>query len=100
MKKQRKRIYAALLCSCLMLSLVYTPVLAAETEQAANTHQHTEACYTWAKKCIHKHSPECYPQESGCITKELKIKSRKSKPQKIEARRIPGISEWEEDKNR
>ena len=105
MKKQRKRIYAALLCSCLMLSLVYTPVLAAETEQAANTHQHTEECYTWAKKCIHKHSPECYPQESvsenaatpseaaepiecshvcseesGCITKELNCQYDGSTP--------------------
>ena len=42
MKKQRKRIYAALLCSCMVLSLVSTPVSAAETGQMANIQEHTE----------------------------------------------------------
>ena len=42
MKKQRKRIYAALLCSCMVLSLVSTPVSAAETGQPANIQAHTE----------------------------------------------------------
>ena len=42
MKKQRKRIYAALLCSCMVLSLVSTPVSAAETGQMANIQAHTE----------------------------------------------------------
>ena len=42
MKKQRKRIYAALLCSSMVLSLVSTPVSAAETGQMANIQEHTE----------------------------------------------------------
>ena len=42
MRKQRKRIYAALLCSCMVLSLVSTPVSAAETGQMANIPAHTE----------------------------------------------------------
>ena len=42
MKKQGKRIYAALLCSCMVLSLVSTPVSAAETGQPANIQAHTE----------------------------------------------------------
>ena len=36
MKKQRRRIYAALLCSSMVLSLVSTPVSAAETGQMPN----------------------------------------------------------------
>ena len=42
MRKQRKRIYAGLLCICLMLSLVSAPVSAAETKQAEDTQQHAE----------------------------------------------------------
>ena len=42
MRKQRKRIYAALLCSCMVLSLVSTPVSASETGQMANIQAHTE----------------------------------------------------------
>ena len=42
MKKQRKRIYAALLCICMVLSLAYTPVSAAETEQMLNPKTTTE----------------------------------------------------------
>ena len=95
-KKQRERIYAALLGICMMLSLVSVPVLAAEMRKGAGSHEHTRECYTWMEKCIHEHTPECYPQkeitgsaatssdavestecrhvcseESGCITKEL-----------------------------
>ena len=95
-KKQRERIYAALLCICTMLSLVSVPVLAAEMRKGAGSHKHTPECYTWMEKCVHEHTPECYPQkeitesaatssdaveatecrhvcseESGCITKEL-----------------------------
>ena len=33
MKKQRKRIYTALLCTCFLLSTASVPVSAAETEQ-------------------------------------------------------------------
>lgn len=42
MKKQRRRIYAALLCSSMILSLVSTPVSAAETEQMLNPQTTTE----------------------------------------------------------
>ena len=70
------------------------------TEGAACEHEHTEDCYTLAKKCVHEHDESCYPvleesvsentatpseaeeaqptacthecsEESGCITKEL-----------------------------
>ena len=42
MKKQRKWIYAALLCICMVLSLVSTPVSAAEIEQMPNPQTFTE----------------------------------------------------------
>ena len=42
MRKQRKRLYAALLCSSMVLSLVSTPVSAAETEQMLNPQTSTE----------------------------------------------------------
>lgn len=42
MKKQRRRIYAALLCSSMVLSLVSTPVSAAETGQLTNPPISTE----------------------------------------------------------
>ena len=42
MKKQRRRIYAALLCSSMVLSLVSTPVSAAETGQMLNPPTSTE----------------------------------------------------------
>ncbi len=42
MRKQRKRLYAALLCICMVLSLVSTPVSAAETEQMLNPQTSTE----------------------------------------------------------
>ncbi len=42
MKKQRRRIYVALLCSSMVLSLVSTPVSAAETGQMPNPQTSTE----------------------------------------------------------
>lgn len=42
MKKQRRRIYAALLCSSMVLSLVSTPVSATETGQLTNPPTTTE----------------------------------------------------------
>lgn len=42
MKKQRRRIYAALLCSSMVLSLVSTPVSTAETGQLTNPPTSTE----------------------------------------------------------
>mgnify|MGYP004726401191 FL=1 len=96
MRKRKKRIYAMLLCFCMVLSLISAPVSAAETGEAAGSHEHTSECYTWTEQCTHEHTPECYPQdsvsgneatlseakepawcthvcseESGCITKEL-----------------------------
>ena len=68
-KKQRERIYAALLCICTMLSLVSVPVLAAEMRKGAGSHKHTPECYTWMEKCIHEHTPECYPQKE--ITEQV-----------------------------
>ena len=96
MKTQRKRTCAKMICICLMLSLVPSPVSAAETGEAVGSHEHTSECYTWAEACTHEHTPECYSRESiseneatpseavepvecshicsaesGCITKEL-----------------------------
>lgn len=42
-KKQRERIYAALLGICMMLSLVSVPVLAAEMRKGAGSHEHTRS---------------------------------------------------------
>ena len=96
MKTQRKRTCAKMICICLMLSLVPSPVSAAETGEAVGSHEHTSECYTWAEACTHEHTSECYSRESiseneatpseavepvecshicsaesGCITKEL-----------------------------
>ena len=46
MRKQRKRLYAALLCICMVLSLVSTPVSAAETGQMTNTQEHAAEFYS------------------------------------------------------
>ena len=49
MKKQRRRIYAALLCSSMVLSLVSMPVSAAETGQLTNPPTSTEG--PGSKRC-------------------------------------------------
>ena len=41
MKTQRKRTCAKMICICLMLSLVPSPVSAAETGEAVGSHEHT-----------------------------------------------------------
>ena len=64
MKTQRKRTCAKMICICLMLSLVPSPVSAAETGEAVGSHEHTSECYTWAEACTHEHTPECYSRES------------------------------------
>ena len=46
MKKQRRRIYAALLCSSMVLSLVSMPVSAAETGQLTNPPTSTEELHS------------------------------------------------------
>ena len=45
MRKRKKRIYAMLLCICMVLSLISAPVSAAETGEAAGSHEHTSECY-------------------------------------------------------
>ena len=49
MRKRKKRIYAMLLCICMVLSLISAPVSAAETGEAAGSHEHTSECYTWTE---------------------------------------------------
>ena len=56
MKTQRKRTCAKMICICLMLSLVPSPVSAAETGEAVGSHEHTSECYTWAEACTHEHT--------------------------------------------
>lgn len=64
MKKRKKRIYAMLLCVCMVLSLISAPVSAAETRGTAGSHEHTSECYTWTEQCTHEHTPECYSEDS------------------------------------
>ena len=64
MKKRKKRIYAMLLCVCMVLSLISAPVSAAETGGTAGSHEHTSECYTWTEQCTHEHTPECYSEDS------------------------------------
>ena len=90
----RKRLTAALLCLCLLFTLLPAtafaegepdsgPQPAAQsalcehhpsndescgyTEGTAGspcTHQHDEDCYILVTECVHEHGPECYPAES------------------------------------
>ena len=89
----RKRLTAALLCLCLLFTLLPAtafaegetgsgapPVQSAlcehhpqhdescgYTEGTAEipcSHEHTEDCYTLVTSCVHEHGPECYPAES------------------------------------
>lgn len=62
MRKKRKQIYAAVICICMVLSLISAPVSAAEKE---DTHEHTKECYTWIEKCVHEHTQDCYPQDDA-----------------------------------
>ena len=89
----RKRLTAALLCLCLLFTLLPATAFAegeadsgtppagralcehhpqhdescgyAEgTEGSPCTHEHDEACYTLVTECVHEHTAECYPAES------------------------------------
>ena len=89
----RKRLTAALLCLCLLFTLLPAtafaegeadsgtpPVQSAlcehhpqhdescgYTEGTAEipcSHEHTEDCYTLVTECVHEHTAECYPAES------------------------------------
>lgn len=62
MRKKRKQIYAAVICICMVFSLISAPVSAAEKE---DTHEHTQECYTWVEKCVHEHTKDCYPQDDA-----------------------------------
>ena len=89
----RKRLTAALLCLCLLFTLLPATAFAEGeadsgtppagsalcehhpqhdescgytegTEGSPCTHEHDEDCYQLVTECVHEHSPECYPAES------------------------------------
>lgn len=86
----RKRILAAFICLCMMVSMipsmafakdengiVYTDGLCEHhqqhdencgytegTEEVPCSHEHTEDCYTLVTNCIHEHTEECYGEDS------------------------------------
>ena len=89
----RKRLTAALLCLCLLFTLLPATAFAegevdsstppaqsalcehhpqhdescGYTEGTAEipcSHEHTEDCYTLVTECVHEHTAECYPAES------------------------------------
>ena len=85
-KAMRKRIFAAFVCLCMMVSLVPSRAYADGTDNTVYTgglcehhtqhdsacgyseataevpcnHVHTEDCYTQATNCVHAHTAECY----------------------------------------
>ena len=90
----RKRLTAALLCLCLLFTLLPATAFAegeadsglspvqstlckhhpqhdescGYTEGTAEipcSHKHTEDCYTFVTECVHEHTAECYPSESA-----------------------------------
>lgn len=89
----RKRLTAALLCFCLLFTLLPATAFAEGepdsgpppagsalcehhpshdaacgytegTEGSPCTHEHTEDCYILVTSCVHEHGPECYPAQS------------------------------------
>lgn len=89
----RKRLTAALLCFCLLFTLLPATAFAEGepdsgpppaqsalcahhpqhdescgytegTEGSPCSHEHTEDCYTLVTECVHEHTAECYPTES------------------------------------
>lgn len=90
----RKRLRAALLCLCLLFTLLPATAFAegepdSGPQPAAQSalcehhpshdescgysegtagspcaHEHTEDCYILVTECVHEHGPECYPEES------------------------------------
>ena len=89
----RKRLTAAFMCLCLLVTLLPATAFAdgkpdrdpspAESglcehhpshdeacgytggsEGSPCTHEHDEACYTLVTSCVHEHGPECYPVQS------------------------------------
>ena len=89
----RKRLTAALLCLCLLFTLLPATAFAEGepdsgpppaqsalcehhpqhdescgytegTEGSPCTHEHDEDCYTLVTECVHEHTTECYPAES------------------------------------
>ncbi|WP_462427139.1 S-layer homology domain-containing protein [Anaerotignum lactatifermentans] len=90
----RKRLFAAFVCLCMMVSLLPTMVFAETGIQDSGTtigtsglceyhtqhddvcgytegtaevpcsHEHTEDCYTLVTNCVHEHTAECYSEES------------------------------------
>ena len=89
----RKRLTAALLCLCLLFTLLPATAFAEGeagsgapqagsalcehhpqhdescgytegTEEVPCTHEHDEDCYKLVTECVHEHTAECYPEES------------------------------------
>lgn len=90
----KKRLFAAFVCLCMIVSMLPTMAFAEagvqdsgivtsanglcehHTEHTADcgytegtaeipcSHEHTEDCYTLVTKCVHEHTAECYPAES------------------------------------
>ena len=82
----RKRIFAAFVCLCMIISLMPSMAFAGDTDDAVYTgglcehhtqhdstcgysegaaevpcsHVHTEDCYTFVTNCVHAHMAECY----------------------------------------
>ena len=89
-KTMRKRIFAAFICLCMIMSLVPSVAFADGTNGTVYTgglcehhnehndtcgysegtaevpcnHEHTEECYKQVTNCIHEHTEECYSNGS------------------------------------
>ena len=83
----RKRIFAALVCLCMLMALVPSMAYANDTVYTGGlcehhtqhdsacgysegtaevpcSHEHTEDCYTLVTNCVHEHTAECYSEGS------------------------------------
>src|SRR5699024_7642510 len=91
--KMKKRLFAAFVCLCMIVSMLPTMAFAEAgvqdsgivtsasglcehhtqhdescgyTEGTAEipcSHEHTEDCYTLVTKCVHTHTEDCYPAD-------------------------------------
>ena len=96
----KRRLFALLLCLCLLLAQLPATAFAKGetgsgvtqtgstlcehhpqhdescgytegTEGSPCTHEHDEDCYKLVTECVHEHTAECCPEESGCIMETL-----------------------------
>ena len=99
----RKRLTAALLCLCLLFTLLPATAFAEGepdsgpppaqsalcehhpqhdescgytegTEGSPCTHEHTEDCYTLVTKCVHTHTEDCYPADDTATPSDAEEK--------------------------